>query len=53
MKPFVKVCASKVLRRGIVVCCGPKPAVRKLFLDPKEWLFDEVCWRDGRKKGGE
>ena len=35
MKPFVKVCESKVLRRGIVVCCGPKPAVRKLFLDPR------------------
>lgn len=35
MKPFIKVCESKVLRRGIVVCCGPKPAIRKLFLDPK------------------
>lgn len=35
MKPFVKVCESKVLRRGVVVCCGPKPAIRKLFLDPK------------------
>lgn len=36
MKPFVKVCESKVLRRSIVVCCGPKPAVRKLFLDPQD-----------------
>lgn len=35
MKPFVKVCESKVLRRGIVVCCGPKPVVKKMFLDPK------------------
>jgi hypothetical protein len=33
MKPFVRVCESRVLRRGIVVCCGPKPSVKKLFLD--------------------
>ena len=60
MKPFVKVCESKVLRRGIVVCCGPKPAVRKLFLDPrtfegfglskrflaKQWRVVEKAWND-------
>lgn len=60
MKPFVKVCESKVLRRGIVVCCGPKPAVRKLFLDPgtferfgfskrflaKQWKVVEKAWDD-------
>lgn len=34
MEPFIKVCDSEVLRRGVVVCCGPKPDVRKLFLDP-------------------
>ena len=59
MKPFVKVCESKVLRRGIVVCCGPKPAVKKLFLDPKtfpgygvsdrflksQWRIVEDAWR--------
>jgi len=60
MKPFVKVCESKVLRRGIVVCCGPKPAVRKLFLDPRtfdgfnlskqflvrQWRTVEKAWND-------
>ena len=60
MKPFVKVCESKVLRRGIVVCCGPKPAVKKLFLDPKtfpgfdfskrflakQWRVVETAWDD-------
>lgn len=35
MKPFVRVCESMVLRRCIVVCCGPKPSVKKLFLDPE------------------
>lgn len=58
MKSFVKVCESKVLRRGIVVCCGPKPVVRKLFLDPKtfsrfnlskrflakQWRIVEKAW---------
>lgn len=60
MKPFVKVCESEVLRRGIVVCCGPKPDVRKLFLDPgtfeklgfdfskrflaKQWKVVEKAW---------
>jgi hypothetical protein len=60
MKPFVKVCESKVLRRGIVVCCGSKPEVRKLFLDPetfkeydlskrflaKQWKIVEESWDD-------
>ena len=60
MKPFVKVCESKVLRRGIVVCCGPRPAIRKLFLDPgtfegfgfskrflaKQWKVVEKAWDD-------
>ena len=58
MKPFVKVCDSKILRRSVVVCCGPKPAVKKLFLDPKtfdgyglskqflakQWQFVEKSW---------
>ena len=35
MKPFVKVCESKVLRRSVVVCCGPKAELKRLFLDPK------------------
>lgn len=62
MKPFVKVCDSEVLRRGIVVCCGPKPDVKKLFLDPgtferlgfsfskrflaKQWRVVEKAWDD-------
>lgn len=60
MKPFVKVCDSKVLRRGVVVCCGPRPAVRKLFLDPRtfegfgfskqflarQWKVVEKAWND-------
>ena len=60
MKPFVKVCESKVLRRGVVVCCGPKPDIRKLFLDPKtfpgfgfskrflakKWKVVETAWDD-------
>lgn len=58
MKPFIKVCDSEVLRRGIVVCCGPRPDVRKLFLDPgtfegfdlskrflaKQWRVVERAW---------
>ena len=67
MKPFVKVCESKVLRRAVVVCCGPKPAVKKLFLDPKtfdgfglskqflakQWKVVEKAWNDvmGRPGG--
>jgi hypothetical protein len=35
MKPFVKVCESKVLRRSVVVCCGTKDELKKLFFDPK------------------
>lgn len=60
MKPFVKVCESKVLRRGVVVCCGPKTSVRKLFLDPgtfegsglskrllaKQWRVVEEAWSE-------
>jgi hypothetical protein len=60
MNPFVKVCESKVLRRGIVVCCGPKISVRKLFLDPEtfpgfsfskrflanQWKVVETAWDD-------
>lgn len=60
MSPFVKVCESKVLRRSIVVCCGPKPSVKKLFLDPEtfsefncskrflieKWRVVEKAWDD-------
>ena len=35
MKPFVRVCESKVLRRSVVVCCGTKAELKKLFFDPK------------------
>ena len=35
IKPFVKVCESKVLRRSVVVCCGAKAELKKLFFDPK------------------
>ena len=66
MKPFVKVCESKVLRRSIVVCCGSKPAVRKLFLDPKtfpgfdmskqflarQWRVVEKAWRETSESPG-
>lgn len=66
MKPFVKVCESKVLRRGVVVCCGPKPAVRKLFLDPdtfygfslskkflaRQWRVVEKAWRETSESHG-
>lgn len=66
MKPFVKVCESKVLRRSIVVCCGPKSAVRKLFLDPKtfpgfdmskqflarQWRVVEKAWRETSESPG-
>ena len=65
-KPFVRVCESNVLRRGVVVCCGPKPAVKKLFLDPKtfdgyglskqflakKWRFVETAWRDTTESPG-
>lgn len=62
MKPFIRICDSKVLRRGIVVCCGPRPDVKKLFLDPgtferlgfsfskqflaKQWKIVEKAWND-------
>ena len=60
MKPFVKVCESKVLRRSVVVCCGPKAELKRLFLDPKTfdgfepapkehratWAFLESKWRE-------
>lgn len=35
MKPFVKYLDGGLLRRGFVVCCGPKEQVKRLFLDPK------------------
>ena len=35
MKPFIRVCESKVLRRSVVVCCGTKAELKRLFLDPK------------------
>lgn len=34
-KPFIKVCESKVLRRSVVVCCGPKEKLKTLFFDPE------------------
>lgn len=34
-KPFIKICESKVLRRSVVVCCGPKEKLKKLFFDPE------------------
>lgn len=34
MKPFIKVCESKVLRHSVVVLCGPKEKLKRLFLDP-------------------
>ena len=66
MKPFVKVCESKVLRRGVVVCCGPEPVVKKLFLDPKtfprfdvskqllvkQWRIVEKAWRETSESPG-
>lgn len=67
MKPFIKVCESEVLRRSVVVCCGPKPAVRKLFFDPatfdgfnlskkflaKQWRIVETNWDEscGGRRG--
>ena len=35
VKPFIRVCESKVLRRSVVVCCGPREALKRLFLDPE------------------
>ena len=35
VKPFIKVCESAVLRRSVVVCCGPRERLRKLFFDPE------------------
>ena len=34
-KAFVRVCESKVLRCSVVVCCGTKAELKKLFFDPK------------------
>lgn len=34
-KCFVKAFDGGLMRRGFVVCCGPKDDVRRLFLDPK------------------
>ena len=36
MKPFVKVCESKDEELGAFLV---------------EWLFEEICWLGGRKKG--
>lgn len=60
MKPFVKVCESKVLRRSVVVCCGTKAELKRLFFDPKtfdgfdlskrllanQWRAVERAWDD-------
>ena len=60
MKPFIKVCESKVLRRSVVVCCGTKAKLKRLFLDPKTfdgfepsprehretWRYLETKWRE-------
>ena len=35
MKPFIKVCESKVLRRSVLVCCGTRQELKRIFLDPK------------------
>lgn len=40
VKPFIRVCESKVLRRSVVVCCGTKEEIKRLFLDPK--TFDGI-----------
>ena len=59
MKPFVRVCESKVLRRAVVVCCGAKAELKRLFFDPKTfdgfalssralrgtWRHLETAWR--------
>ena len=34
VKPFIKVCESKVLRRAVVVCCGPKDKLKELYFNP-------------------
>lgn len=60
MKPFVRVCESKVLRRSVVVCCGAKSELKRLFFDPKTldgfelsprgrretWRYLEEKWRE-------
>lgn len=59
-KPFIRVCESNVLRRSVVVCCGTKAELKKLFFDPKTfdglapspkeiretWARLEKCWRE-------
>lgn len=60
MKPFIRVCESTVLRRSVVICCGPREALKRLFLDPKtfgqyglpkrvlraDWRRIEQAWDD-------
>ena len=60
MKPFVRVCESKVLRRSVVVCCGAKAELKRLFFDQKTldgfalsprgrretWRYLEEKWRE-------
>lgn len=60
MKPFIRVCESKVLRRSVVVCCGTKAELKRLFSDPKTfdrpapsprgcretWRYLEARWNE-------
>ena len=45
MKPFARICESRVLRRSIVVLCGPKVELKRLFFDPEGPFrdFDVSC----------
>lgn len=66
MKPFVKVCESKVLRRSVVVCCGPRAELKRLFFDPgtfdgfdpsprehrETWRHLERSWDEADRSGG-
>ena len=49
MKPFVKVCESKLLRRSVVVCCGTKAELKKLFFDPKTFDGFEPAPKEHRE----
>lgn len=66
VKPFIKVCESAVLRRSVIVCCGSKDALKKLFFDPEtfrqfnlskrflraNWRRIEEAWADVRASEG-
>lgn len=59
-KPFIKVCESVVLRRSVVVLCGPKEKIKRLFFDPEMFRQYELPervrranWRKIERAGDE